>query len=51
MDAAYLKENIGEVLAEGLTHVLVRQPEDSVEFLANWLLEYVDSKEKEQKVC
>lgn len=51
MDAAYLKENVGEVLAEGLAQVLVRQPEDSVEFLANWLLDYVDKQEAQAKVC
>lgn len=50
MDAAYLKENVGEILALGLTQTLVRQPEDSVEYLANWLLEYVEAKEREEKV-
>jgi hypothetical protein len=49
MDAAYLKENVGEVLAEGLTQVVLRQPEDSVEYLANWLLDFVSSKTQKAK--
>lgn len=50
MDVAYLKENVGDVLAEGLSQVLIRQPEDSVEFLATWLLQYVDAKDKREQV-
>jgi len=36
-----LKANVGEVLANGLTAVVLKQPEDSVEFLGRWLLKYV----------
>jgi hypothetical protein len=43
MDAEYLKSNVGEVLANGLTAVVLNQPEDSVDFLGRWLLNYVQS--------
>ena len=44
MDAAYLKENVGDVLSEGLTQVVLRQPQDQVEFLAHYLRDYVAAK-------
>lgn len=48
MDAEYLKANVGEVLANGLTAVVLNQPEDSVDYLARWLLKYVDNTKAEQ---
>jgi hypothetical protein len=50
LDAIYLKENVGEALAQGLTAVLVAQPEDSVEYLGKWLIKFVESQEKQTKV-
>lgn len=43
MDAEYLKANVGDVLAAGLTAVVLDQPEDSVDYLGRWLLKYVDN--------
>jgi len=38
MDAAYLKANVGSVLAAGLAQAVQMQPEDPVAFLAQYLL-------------
>jgi hypothetical protein len=38
MDAAYLKANVGSVLAAGLAQTVQMQPEDPVAFLAQYLL-------------
>jgi hypothetical protein len=43
MDVDYLKKNVGDVLATGLAAVVMNNPPDSVDFLAKWLLNYVDS--------
>lgn len=43
MDAEYLKANVGDVLAAGLTAVVLDQPEDSVDYLGRWLLKYVEN--------
>lgn len=44
MDAEYLKQNVGDILANGLTAVVLNQPEDSVDFLGRWLLNFVQNK-------
>jgi hypothetical protein len=38
MDAAWLKANVGSVLAAGLAHTVQMQPDDPVAFLAQYLL-------------
>jgi len=43
MDVEYLKANVGETLATGLAQVVLSNPTDSVDFLAKWLLNYVDN--------
>mmetsp|Transcript_30134 Transcript_30134/g.42025 ORF Transcript_30134/g.42025 Transcript_30134/m.42025 type:complete len:637 (-) Transcript_30134:241-2151(-) len=50
MDAEYLKANVGDVLANGLTAVVLNQPEDSVDYLARWLLKYVDNTKAEEEL-
>lgn len=42
MDALYLKENIQDAMTEALTSMVVSCPDDPVEYLGNYLLNYVD---------
>jgi hypothetical protein len=49
MDADYLKRTVGEPLASGLTAMLVKQPEDPVDFLGAYLLDYVQRNEESRK--
>lgn len=42
MDALYLKENINDAISDGLTAMVVQSPDDPIEFLGNYLLNYVD---------
>lgn len=49
MDAEYLKENIGEVLALGLTDTVIKAPTDPVEHLAKYLLKYVENLNQENE--
>jgi hypothetical protein len=42
MDALYLKENINDAISEGLTAMVVQSPDDPIEYLGNYLLNYVD---------
>lgn len=51
MDAAYLKENVGEVLADGLAAVILANPPDKVEYLGMWLLNYVEKKTAEAEAA
>ena len=44
MDALYLKENIQDALTESLTSMVVSCPDDSIEFIGNYLLNYVERK-------
>jgi hypothetical protein len=50
MDSKYLKESVGPALSKGLCAVAVEQPEDPVEFLGNYLLNFVAVEERLQKV-
>ena len=47
MDVDYLKKNVGETLATGLAAVVMNNPPDSVDFLAKWLLNYVENVKKQ----
>lgn len=44
MDAQYLKKNVNEALSEALSSLVAVQPEDSVEYIGNFLLQYVERK-------
>ena len=46
MDAQWLNENVGSVLAEALSELSTHKPEDPVDFVGNWLINYVDRKEE-----
>ena len=42
MDAQYLKKNVNSALSEALSSLVSVQPEDSVEYIGNFLLQYVE---------
>lgn len=46
MDAEYLKDNVGDSLSAGLAAVVLNNPEDPVDYLAQWLLNSVDANKK-----
>ena len=50
MDAIYLKENIQSAITEALTSMVVSTPEDPIEYLGNYLLNYVERKADINKV-
>lgn len=41
MDAEYLQSTVGPVLSEAMTKMVVTQPVDAVEFLGDYLIDYV----------
>jgi hypothetical protein len=49
-DSSYLKKSVGDALSTGLAAIAVQQPNDSVEFLGNFLLNYVETKRGEIEV-
>lgn len=49
MDALYLKENINDAISEGLTAMVVQSPDDPIEYLGNYLLNYVDREIEKKK--
>lgn len=51
MDADYLKNNLGDALVDGLSAVMLNAPEDSVDYLGKWLLNYVDSLDEADRVA
>ena len=50
MDALYLKENIQDALSQALTSMVISSPDDPIEFLGNYMLNYVERKSKLKKV-
>lgn len=42
MDALYLKENINNAISEALTSMVVSVPDDPIEYLGTYLLNYVE---------
>ncbi len=51
MEAEYVKRNVGNCLAAGLSEVATVRPADPIEYLAIWLLKYkANLKEKEETV-
>ena len=50
MDAQYLKLNVNDAVVEALTSMAVSQPEDGVEYLGRYLLQYVERRQLQQKV-
>lgn len=50
MDAQYLKKNVNDALSEALTSMAVALPEDGVEYVGNYLLQYVERRQVQIKV-
>jgi hypothetical protein len=50
MDAQYLKKTVGPALAKGLAAASVTRPQDPIEYLANWLIKYVENQERDNQV-
>ncbi len=50
MDAQYLRDTVGGVLARGVAAVQFHQPADPVEFLARWLLKEKANELREREV-
>ena len=49
-DAAYLKELVEEAIVAGLTESVKRQPEDPVDFMGKFLINYADHVGAQTKV-
>ena len=49
MDADYLKKNVNEALTEALASMAVGMPDDKVEYMGRYLLQYVERKTKQAK--
>jgi hypothetical protein len=41
MDAAYLQKHVQNALSEALLAMAIHQPEDSVDFVGQYLIDYV----------
>jgi hypothetical protein len=50
MDAKYLKTNVDEALTEALSSMAVSQPDDPIEYIGNYLLQWVARREKRELV-
>jgi len=44
MDASYLKKNVAEALSEALTSMAIIVPDDKIEYIGKFLINYVDRK-------
>lgn len=51
MDALYLKENVQEAVTEALTSMMISCPDDQIEYMGTYLLNYVERMNINQKVC
>lgn len=49
MDAAYLRKHVQGALSQALLAMAIQQPEDSVEFVGQYLLEYVRRDEEKRR--
>ena len=49
MDADFLKKHVGTALAKGLAQVVVDQPEDGIDHLGKFLIQYADAQERAEK--
>lgn len=50
MDAQYLKKNINDALVEALASMAISLPEDGVEYIGKYLIQYVDRQEQHKNV-
>ncbi|KAA6358874.1 MAG: hypothetical protein EZS28_045599, partial [Streblomastix strix] len=49
LDSEYLKEAVGETLAEALASVTIYQPSDPIEYVGRFLLQHVRNKRRHEK--
>jgi isopropylmalate/homocitrate/citramalate synthase len=50
MDSQYLKQHINDALSEALSSMAVALPEDSVEYVGNFLIEYCERRKRKAAV-
>jgi hypothetical protein len=50
LDAEYLKNTVGSVLADALTNAVIQQPADPIEYIGNFLLNFVKTEKKKAEV-
>jgi hypothetical protein len=50
MDAQYLKNNVNDALTEALTSMAVALPEDGIEYIGRYLLQYVERRKLQKKM-
>lgn len=50
MDAKYLRDNVNEALIEALASMAVSMPDDSIEYVGKYLIQYVERKALKEKV-
>lgn len=49
MDSQYLNKNVSAALSEGISAMLVANPEDRVEYIANYLIQYVERRRRKEE--
>jgi len=49
MDAQYLKDNVGDVLATGLANMILHNPADQIEYLGFWLIHFVENQKRQNQ--
>ena len=49
MDAEFLKKHVGTALSKGLAQVVVNQPEDGIDYLGNFLIQYANAQERAEQ--
>lgn len=50
MDAQYLKKNVNEALIEALASMAIVMPEDGIEYIGKYLIQYVQRQEMKKQV-
>ncbi len=50
MDSQYLKDTVGLALSRGVAAASINHPHDPIDYLANWLIKYVENQKRDQKV-
>lgn len=49
-ESQYLQHAVGHVLPDAMAAAITGQPEDPVEFVANYLLKFLENQEKDKQV-
>jgi len=48
LDAEYLQGSVGDALTAGLANVVIKKPQDSVEFLGRFLIAFADNEDRKE---